>query len=583
MNGQTIPIVAAIVLQSALALGVFLTNPRRRSNQSFLFLSIAAVGWLFALYYGSTATDLSLVTWWMREAFVAGILVLLALNLLRLSIGERQNQWSAILRRARLWLIVAGGMIVFCQTKFFLQGAQLIYPLGTAPPRPLYGSGAWIYMVYFALAIVLLIIHSSHDLKRTTGGEHVALAFLSVGGVFVIAFPIVLSLALRAFVEPSRLLWFAPFRVVLFSLVVAYGIATRKLMEVSFFLRRVMFYVVLGAYLLALYALVWWLVAAATAPLRGDHRTIAHIAAALVITFAMAPARGLSQSFADRLFVGSRGIDFRATVSKAAAILESVTTLPDLLRRFATTIGEAVGTDSVTIFLESRKGFIRKYSSAGAPRADGQIDISADSPLVNWLRSHREPLILDELHRVRETASTTAVRDQLEALNVAAALGIFSREHLVGIMLLGPRLSGRIYGSVEQNALQILCGQLAVAIENAELFTEVQNAKIYNEILLQNLTTGVIAADADGSISVFNSEAEKITGLDAKTMLDKAIRDCPGPYAISWKPRCNRVNGRKIASSICAPLQGGYLPGQVARRSTVKIVNYSALLSLLPT
>src|SRR6059058_4482361 len=87
---------------------------------------------------------------------------------------------------------------------------------------------------------------------------------------------------------------------------------------------------------------------------------------------------------------------------------------------------------------------------------------------------------------------------------------------------------GRVYGSTEQSALQVLCGQLAVAIENAELFTEVQNAKIYNEILLQNLTTGVIAADADGSISVFNGEAEKITGLDAKAMLGKTIRDLPG-------------------------------------------------------
>ena len=69
-------------------------------------------------------------------------------------------------------------------------------------------------------------------------------------------------------------------------------------------------------------------------------------------------------------------------------------------------------------------------------------------------------------------------------------------------MFLGSRLSGRIYGSVEQNALQVLCGQLAIAIDNAQLFTEVQNAKIYNETLLQNLTTGVIAVSAEADITV---------------------------------------------------------------------------------
>ena len=157
----------------------------------------------------------------------------------------------------------------------------------------------------------------------------------------------------------------------------------------------------------------------------------------------MAPARGFSQSLADRLFVGGRGIDFRATVSKAAVILESVTTLPDLLRRFATTIGEAVGTDSVTIYLAQRKVFRKSY-----PSSPGTVDqFKEEEPLVQWLATHHEPLILEELHRVRATVTTFAIRRQLEAAGAAAAVGVLSREQLIGIMLLGPRLSGRIYGS----------------------------------------------------------------------------------------------------------------------------------------
>ena len=147
---------------------------------------------------------------------------------------------------------------------------------------------------------------------------------------------------------------------------------------------------------------------------------------------------------------------------------------------------------------------------------------------MQWLATYHEPLILEELHRVRASATTFAIRRQLEAAGAAAAVGILSREHLVGIMLLGPRLSGRIYGSTEQSALQVLCGQLAVAIENAELFTEVQNARIYNEILLQNLTTGVVAADADGQITVFNQEAAQIAGLNSNGG-ERTVDDLPAP------------------------------------------------------
>src|SRR5437899_11204614 len=95
-------------------------------------------------------------------------------------------------------------------------------------------------------------------------------------------------------------------------------------------------------------------------------------------------------------------------------------------------------------------------------------------------------------------------------------------------MLLVPRVCGRMYGSTEQSALQVLCGQRAVAIENAVLFTEVQNARIYNEILLQNLTTGVVAADADGDITVFNQEAAQIAGLNTNGV-ERTVDDLPAP------------------------------------------------------
>ena len=106
-------------------------------------------------------------------------------------------------------------------------------------------------------------------------------------------------------------------------------------MDVGFFFRRVTSYAVLAAYLLVLYAVVWWLVSTASRPLfAAESRTFGHVAAALVVAFAMAPARGISQRFANRLFIRSRGIDFQSTMNQAASILKSVATVQDLLDRF---------------------------------------------------------------------------------------------------------------------------------------------------------------------------------------------------------------------------------------------------------
>jgi PAS domain S-box-containing protein len=155
------------------------------------------------------------------------------------------------------------------------------------------------------------------------------------------------------------------------------------------------------------------------------------------------------------------------------------------------------------------------------------MELHRDQALIAHLGRTQEAIVLDELHRARPTLELERVKRQMKSLDVAIAMGIFSREQLAGVMLLGPRRSGRIYGTVEQSALLVLCGQLAVAIENAQLFTEVQNARIYNETLLQNLTTGVVAADRNGLITVFNREVEQITGLTASELLARKISNLP--------------------------------------------------------
>lgn len=521
MNIETLPLWLALFTQLGLGLAVCRANPRRYANQTFLLASLILAGWLVSLHFAFSATKPHTAAFWIRNASAAGPLIVNGFNLLRLAIVCRAEGWREIWKRSLTLALPSFVVMALCYTPMFLRGVEL--RTGQIP-QPLYGSFFAVYVTFFAIAVAAVIGLYVRDLRQTSGLQKVELQFVVAGCAILVA----LVAFTPVFVSRDIAVRFAPFRVVIFSLVIAYGISTRKIMEVGFFFRRVTSYGILATYLLAFYGLVWLLVRTALAPVFGSEVvSLAHVAAAVAVAFAMAPARGVSQSFANRLFVGTRGLDFRSTVSKAAEILRSVTTVPDLLDRFATTIGGAVGTDRVVILLVDRRGFTQAYPPAGDAAVDPAVVLSTHNAIVPWLQARPEPLVLDELHRVRATPKLDAVMEQMHRLRVAVAMPIFAREHLAGLMLLGPRVSGRIYGSVEQSALQVLCGQLAVAIENAQLFTEVQNARIYNETLLQNLTTGVIAADCDGRISVFNTEAEQITEIDAKEMLEKPISELP--------------------------------------------------------
>jgi hypothetical protein len=495
MNTAAVPTLVAIAIQIALGLAVFQANPRRRSNQCFLLLSAVIGIWLGSIFLAISIGGVEAAVFHIRQASAAGALILVVFNLLRLTISHRQASWWQILQRSRRWLIAGAAMVIFCETPLFLQSASIAQTEAgkAAAINPIYGRASFLYVAYFILAGGAVVINYVRDLRKATGLERSELAFVLIGAAVTFATLVLAGIA-GLFVDRSQLIWFAPFRIVLFSLVIAYGITTRKIMEVGFFLRRGMSYALLTVYLLTIYLAAWWLCVAVFKPSIGvGANSLAHVLAAVIIAFAMAPARGVSQSLADRLFGGARSLDFRTTVSKAADILKSVTTLSELLERFGTTIAEAVATDRVAILLNERHGYTEAFAMGGS-QSRGSIALGQDDPLVAHLTATQQPIVLDELYRVRATPETEQLIAKLRSLEAAVVAGVFSRQALIAIVVLGPRVSRRLYGSVEQNALQVLCGQLAVAVENARLFTQVQNAKIYNETLLQNLTTGVIAA-----------------------------------------------------------------------------------------
>ncbi len=247
-----------------------------------------------------------------------------------------------------------------------------------------------------------------------------------------------LGFSLRPFVHQSVLNWLAPFRIVFFSLIIAYGITTRKIMEVSVFLRRSIAYVLLTVYLLALYGAVWGLASyAAPKIFEEGARTAAHIFAAIIVAFAMAPARGISQILADRLFGGARHLDFRTTMNKANAILRSVSTLDELLKKFAATIAEAVNTDRVVFVLPSRTGYDQNYPAREGRDGSDAIHFEFNDTIVTWLTNH-ESIVLDELHRSRLTPELEQVAARMENLGMPIAMAVSSREHLAGDHAPGP-------------------------------------------------------------------------------------------------------------------------------------------------
>src|SRR5438105_10836006 len=113
-NSAAVQTVAAIIIQLILGLAVFQANPRRKSNQCFLLLSVVIGMWLGCLYLSFSTKTSAEVEFYIREASAAGALILTFFNLLRLSIQMQHERWRDILRYSWLWLVVMLAVVGLC-------------------------------------------------------------------------------------------------------------------------------------------------------------------------------------------------------------------------------------------------------------------------------------------------------------------------------------------------------------------------------------------------------------------------------------------------------------------------------------
>lgn len=537
-----------IAVDAVVGLIVFYTNPQRRANQSFLLLSLLLLIWQSCMAAAFLSPNLHLATVFIRGCMTVGAMIPICCDFMRAAIVCPTDSWRRIIARSPLWFGISVVMGVVAMTHLFVLGAT--YPahfLNARPiPDPVYSAAFPIYGVFFVFGLMALLFRFVHALRTTTGIQKTELQFISLGTGATVFMGIITAFIVPLFSNNSQSVQLTPLSVLCLYIVIAYGIATRRIMNVAYFMRRLTAYALLLIYLAALYAGTCMLLNLGARKLGMPLSALSYFVASLVVAFSMAPANGLMQQLAARLFVNLAPLNISDLVRSANAIMLSIRTVETLLREFAGLLVKTIGTDRVSILIRDGSRYVQSY-----PGTEGNAAVALDrsSPLPQALVEWGEPLVPAVLYRLKPPPLVTEACRLLEKDQFAAAIGLRSQDGLEGIILLGPRLSGSIYGAPEQRALQLLCDHLAVALDNARLYTQLQDSKIYNELLVDRLVSGVIAASMDGTITIFNQEAQRITRLSPSSALTESLSVLPQP--LSGLLRETLDEGKEVMNQGC--------------------------------
>ena len=172
---------------------------------------------------------------------------------------------------------------------------------------------------------------------------------------------------------------------------------------------------------------------------------------------------------------------------------------------------------------EAERGFVQLFEDQGGQlagksvavypvRRTGQTQVSRT--LIDQVLEERRPILSYDATRDRRFSASESIADQeIRAVMVAP---LMRGAQLLGVVQLDSKGQQGVFGREELELLSVICEEVSVAIENAQLFKGVAD---YNASILECLAEGLIVVDREERVTTVNREAERLLGLPSASIL----------------------------------------------------------------
>src|SRR5712691_8447270 len=379
--------------------------------------------------------------------------------------------------------------------------------------------------VYFLLAAAVFVQSYRRasstilrqQLKWVTGG---ALAGL-LPFLFLYIVPYFLGVVPRPWMN------FSVVSLVLIPLCFGYAIIRYRLMDVDIIFKRGLAYTAASGGVVAVYIAFVALVGALfhTAWPSG---MMGGVIAIVVAAFLFQPFRDWIQARLDKFFYRDR-LDYRRTLIEFGRTLNSEVRLGPMLASVMDRISQALLVDRLAIFIEeeTHPGTYRLAQSIGV-RYAGALDLS-------FLDAEKKPfarrvLFHESARAARE--STSSVRQTLEQLDLNYFIPCQIRDHTVAVLGLGKTVDGDFLSTEDVELLLTIAGYLAIALDNAQLYTsleqkavQIARLKDFSENIVESLNVGVLTVDLDGRVESWNTQLEDLIGVSRQDAVGRKLAE----------------------------------------------------------
>jgi len=464
-----------------LSLGFIVLNSNKTiKGWLFFLISIVFAMWTFGSFKMFTDIGNSSIIFWDRFIYL-GVVFMPALQYhFALTMTHINKERKILLSLSYLLSFI---FLILSRTDYFVSGI-FKYKWGVHMKAHLFHHLFLIFFFFyiFALLEVFYKQYKQSAIKVEKQKLHLLITSFTilniVGGLgYLPAYNI-------PFYSPISLL--AP---LLFSILTGYTILKYRLMDIRIIFRRIFIYLGLSLFIYLIIAL-WGYFSLNTFKHYPGNFYSTGILISLISVSSIYILRNLLEKFANKYFFFNL-YNYQQTINNLSKELNHQNNLDEILTSIINTIKNVFRLNHVGVLLLDETKTSYEIAKIIGFNKNNCVNFVQNNFLMNYLQKNKNSLIKDELILKERETKQKEKKENLKKLykhmknmGVSICLPLMSKDELIGIIMMGEKISNDSYTKEDLELLDTLINQAGIAIDNARLY---KNIKLLNETLKQRV------------------------------------------------------------------------------------------------
>ncbi|MCF6154906.1 MAG: PAS domain-containing protein [Candidatus Brocadia sp.] len=501
------------LLYAGLGFFVFLRNPSSVINKRFCIVANVFCVWSFLVFFTLQAADPVLAAFRLKLVFCAAAFIPSAFFFFISVFPDRVER--PIDRYFSIIFFIVSIVLAFSSSSI-VETLSFINRL----PQAKYGPLFPVFWSYFIVCMVYSLYVLYKKSIRFYGIKRLQIQYLYFG----VAVSVLLG-AITNFLLPAMGIWqvesFVPLVTIPIPTAVAYAIVKYHLMDISVVIKKSTVYAILSIILSLIYFAVG-LVVSNILPVSEYTETVSNVISIIIMVLIFVPARESIHHFIENHLFHTK-YSYPKILSNSTVMFSSIHDLDRLLRFAIQYLYDSVGIEKIAILIKDEK--IKQYSLKAAINFSSKEDLflPGDAAVVTWLCQNKTVLSREQLNRFSHDKLDRLLEKTLISMDVDSCIPILHGKDLFGIILLGKKVDKKVFTQEDIQMFLAFSGQLAMAANNACLYSGLKEAKTYRENILQSLKCGVITINNHEEVTLLNNEARNILGLESTSSTEMIL------------------------------------------------------------